>query len=116
MKGEMREGAGRRQAEKPERWPEAGTGEKGQGLWRKVITVCGFDLSLSGLLSDIVGKFSYTNRSSGGVICFVKVKEEPAFSPETAWVTDGMHEDMGAHGREEACKWSPGLPEGWGLN
>lgn len=65
MKGEMREGAGRRQAEEPERWPEASTGEKGQRLWRKVMTACGFNVNLSGLLSEIVRKFSYTNRSSG---------------------------------------------------
>lgn len=46
----------------------------------------------------------------------VEVKEEPAFSPETPWATGGMYEDVGAHGREGACKWSPGLPEGLGLN
>lgn len=91
MKGEMREGAGRRQArEEPERWPEASTGEKGQRLWRKVMTACGFNVNLSGLLSEIVRKFSYTNRSSGGVVCSVEVKEEPAFSPETPWATGGV--------------------------
>ena len=67
--GGGRQKTGRRQVEEPERWPEAGTGEKDQRLWRKVTTACGCDMNLSGLLSEIVRKFSYTNRSSGGVVC-----------------------------------------------
>ena len=63
--------------------------------------LCGSDVNLSGLPSEIIRKLCYTNRSSGKVVCLVEVKEGAKFQP---WDTLGHRSYIGGH----RCPWQRG--------